>query len=231
MTRWLVLLAPLLFAPRAWAGASAPGYYPSSSYWRQMASTDFVARPDTLTVGFNLRKNGSEVAAVVALLEKAADDVGQRLRTATGGAAMVRMRNISIDPISDKQGIEARMVSVDGIIDVPLPADADFWARAKLVAALSQATKAFTDENGKKGLTARFDRPQAVVKDPESFRPELMKQWLERARSFASAAQSPGAPLQLLQCEPPGMVQQIHLTLDEVALRLSQSCRIDALRK
>lgn len=231
MTRKLLLIAPFLFAEVARAGASAPGYYPSSSYWRQQSASDFVTRPDTLTVGFNLRKNGSDVAAVVGSIEKAVDDVGQRLRAATGGSAMVRMRNISIEPVFEKQGVETRVVSVDGIIDIPLAADADFWARAKLVAALAQATRAFTDENKKSGLTPRFDRPTAVVKDPESFRPELMKQWLERARGFAQAAQSPGAPLQLVSCDPPGMVQQIHLDLDEVALRLPQSCRIDALRK
>jgi hypothetical protein len=231
MTRTWLLLAPFLLAEVAHAGASAPGYYPSSSYWRQQSATDFVARPDTLTVGFNLRKNGSDVAAVVASMQKSVGDVGQRLQSATAGAAIVRMRNIAIEPVFEKQGIESRVVSVDGIIDVPLAADADFWARARLVAAISQATRAFTDENKKSGLQARFDRPTAVVKDPESFRPELMKQWLERARGFAQAAQSPAAPLQLLSCDPPGMVQQIHLDLDEVALRLPQSCRIDALRK
>ena len=54
------------------------------------------------------------------------------------------------------------------------------------------------------------------------------KRWVERARSFMSLAQSERAPLQVVNCEPPGPVTQQAVSVDEVVLSLSVSCRLDA---
>jgi hypothetical protein len=43
-----------------------------------------------------------------------------------------------------------------------------------------------------------------------------------------SLAQSERAPLQVVNCEPPGPVTQQAVSVDEVVLSLSVSCRLDA---
>jgi hypothetical protein len=67
------------------------------------------------------------------------------------------------------------------------------------------------------------------VKEPEGHRAQLTEQWLRRARSFAEAAQAASAPLLLVDCAPPGAIEQRPISLLEVGLSLSVACRLDAL--
>lgn len=201
----------------------------SNVYWRQGVG-EVVARPYLLTMTFLLQRTGGDPSHTAAALERASAELGKRLQAAAP-AATLRMRNLTVyDLPLDRQAREPRQqVTVDGVVDVPLPPDADWWARARLVLAIDAAGRRFTDEQGRQGTTARVDRPVAVVKAPESLRGDLIKAWLDRARGFSSAAGQP--PLQLVECSPPGRVTQAPLTLEEVAIQLPQSCRLDLPRR
>jgi len=55
---------------------------------------------------------------------------------------------------------------------------------------------------------------------------ELTRRWVERVRAFTVQAQSEKVPLHLVGCEPPGEVKQQELSVDEVVLSLTVSCRL-----
>jgi hypothetical protein len=72
-----------------------------------------------------------------------------------------------------------------------------------------------------------FDPPEVTVKDPESYRAELVQRWVGRAKEFAEAAQIGGATLVIRDCEPPMAVTPYPVSVQEVRLELHISCRIE----
>jgi hypothetical protein len=88
-------------------------------------------------------------------------------------------------------------------------------------------TVATQQKDAKKAILAQIAEPTALLKNPEAFRAELIRLWLEQVRTFSKAAQSQAAPLEILQCEPPRKVNQQHISLEEVGLSLALSCRLD----
>jgi hypothetical protein len=216
-------LALVLLSPAAFAGASAwsPRYYAG---WSQPPA-DLIVRPDLLTVGFSLRRVGTDPTKTVAELGQLVEALAKRLPPSS-----IRMRSIAIDASTERQASpDAKAVTVEGFVEIPLVAEADFWARARLEAQALAAFKPLTDD--KKTLTTRVDRPQTSLRDPEPHRAELVRRWVERERGFATAAQGAIAPLVPLGCQPPGHITQIPLGLDEVGLALQLTCRLDTPAK
>ena len=54
-----------------------------------------------------------------------------------------------------------------------------------------------------------------------------VKRWVARARAFADVAQSPHAPLAVVDCDVPASVEQNPISVVEVQLSLHIRCRID----
>jgi len=98
---------------------------------------------------------------------------------------------------------------------------------------LQKATQELADarkdvKDGSRG--ARFDELRPAVKDAEPHRAKLVARWVTRARAFADAAETEAAQLHLIECTPPGEIEQKVISLEEIALSLAVSCRVDALR-
>lgn len=198
-----------------------------------------VVRPDLACVPFVLRIELADPKAGLDLLEKATLAVKERFGATTGGAATIALlgANTTAAPEYSKSKDDdpppARfIVTVDGAVEVPLAAEAGYWARAKIVAGLVEASKkrdALVPSAGvgAPAIEAAFGSPEIKLRDPESFRPELVKRWVERARAFARVAESQTAPLQLVSCEPPNAITQTPISLEQVGLALPVSCRID----
>ena len=119
--------------------------------------------------------------------------------------------------------------TADGTIDVLLDQTLDFWKRNALHVQVVELTKtvAANTASSDDTLAVRFRAPAPLVLDPEAFRPELVKRWVARARAFADVAQSPHAPLAVVDCDVPASVEQNPISVVEVQLSLHIRCRID----
>ncbi len=240
--------APSLLASASYGGSSSGSAFSAPSGPSVPSHGDargaLVARPDLACVPFVLRVELGDPKAALELLEKATLTVRERFRGATGGAATTSMlgANVVLAPGNDTKVKEEKpppqrfVVTVDGAVEVPLAAEADYWARAKLVAGLVDASSkkpfALIPSAGEVApeIEVAFGSPEIKLRDPESFRAELVKRWVERARAFARVAESQTAPLHLVSCEPPNAITQTHLSLEQVGLSLPVSCRIDVAR-
>lgn len=195
-----------------------------------------MVRPDLVCVPFVLRLDGPDAKAVLATLEKATQAVQERFAAATNGKATMTMLGVNVATMSTgKAKSDAPpkfVVTIDGSVEVPLAADANYWARARLLSSLVQASSdpkplipPPPEEDPQ--LDAAFGGPEVKVKDPEAYRAELVKHWVERTRSFAKAAESEKAPLNLMNCDPPQAINQTPISIEQVGLTLAVQCRID----
>ncbi|MRG92042.1 hypothetical protein [Polyangium spumosum] len=198
-----------------------------------------VVRPDLACVPFVLRVEMADAKAALDLLEKTTLVIKERFGAATGGAATTAMLGANTVAAGSHAKVKEDdpapprfVVTVDGAVEVPLAAEAGYWARAKLVAGLVEASRKFdavvpSGGEGAPKIEVAFGAPEIKLRDPESFRPELVKRWVERARAFARVVESERAPLHLVSCEPPNAITQTHISLEKVGLALPVSCRID----
>jgi hypothetical protein len=202
---------------------------------RGAVKADLVVRPDMIIIEFALREVDADPQKAVAAVQATAADVAARLKQATSGAASMKMCGTSVAPVSSGKADDDATeyaVTVDGSIEVRLTPELDYWARSRLLAAIAQVTKGFAEaaRAAKERRGANFQAPRVAVKDPEAYRAKLSERWVERARAFAAAAQAGAAPLHLLDCAPPGEIEQRPISLEEIGLSLAVSCRLDALR-
>jgi hypothetical protein len=232
---------PSLLSSSSYSGSSSMSVASSPSIpQRSDGRGEIVVRPDLACVAFVLRLETTDPKGRLDLLEKAAAVIGERFATATGGASTSKMLGASVTAISHGKAKDDAepprfVVTVDGAIDTPLAADAGYWARARLVAALVHASHTATPllpsaGEGQPVIETAFGSPEIKLKDPESFRPELVKRWVDRARAFSRVAESQAAPLHLVSCEPPAAITQNPISVEQIGLSLPVSCRIDATR-
>ncbi|WP_437534461.1 hypothetical protein WME79_09905 [Sorangium sp. So ce726] len=202
---------------------------------RGAVQADLVVRPDVLVLGFALQETDADPQRALTAAQAAVENLERQFKEATGGASTVKMLGASFSTVfTDKAESDGDAVSaaVDGVIEVRLAPELDFWARSRLAAAVAQVRREVSAavqaaKDGRRGAT--FGQPRAEVKEPEGHRAQLTEQWVRRARSFAEAAQAASAPLSLVDCAPPGAIEQRPISLLEVGLSLSVACRLDAL--
>ncbi|WP_395833110.1 hypothetical protein [Cystobacter fuscus] len=188
-------------------------------------------RPDVLVMSFTFRQEAEVLEQGLPKLKAAVDQYVRDTTEATRASKVevsVKMRGFGREYGKRMRGAAA---VTSGELEVSLPESMDFWARAALVATLTRVGGELTaaSEKANAGSRVTFGFPTAQVRDPEAFRAELMKRWVERARGFMALAQSERAPLQVVNCEPPGEVKQQEVSVDEVVLSLAVSCRLDAV--
>jgi hypothetical protein len=97
-----------------------------------------------------------------------------------------------------------------------------------MISAFVAASKKEHEARKEPPITLSFEMPNMRVADPEAHRAKLTKQWVERARAFATAAQTTTTPLVLVDCQAPGEIAQRHISTEEVGLTLTVSCRLDS---
>ncbi|MHB8877238.1 MAG: hypothetical protein ACYC8T_26365 [Myxococcaceae bacterium] len=207
------------------SGAQAQG---SSSYdeapieppTREVTRGSKTVKPDLATWSFVFSSGGSDKA--FAPLRPAVEDLGRRLKDASGGAATVR-------PLGAAVGSGPELtVTADGVVELSLKEGLDFWERARLVAAVDSILRAVTQTaRTGKGPKFSYQLVAITVKNPESFREELTRAWAQQVRSFIAAA---AAPLQVTDCAAPGPVEATPRSLEQVDLSLSIDCRLSAGR-
>lgn len=198
-----------------------------------------MVRPDLVCVPFVLRLEGPDAKTVLTTLEKAAEAVQTRFSAATSNQSTMTMLGVNVTPIGSskvKTDEPPRfVVTVDGSVEVPIGADVNYWARARLLSSLVQAsndTKPLLPPPPEEQpqLDTAFGAPEVKVRNPEVHRAELVKRWLERTRAFAKAAESEKAPLNIVNCDPPQAISQNAISIEQVGLALPVQCRIDVVR-
>ena len=232
---------PSLLSGSSYSAPSSPSFSGPSSPAIPQHDTrgELVVRPDLVCVPFVLRLEGADPKAVLATLEKATQAVQERFGSATNGQATTTMLGANIATVSTgkvKSDEPAKfVVTVDGSVEVPIAADANYWIRARLLASLVHASidsKPLVPPapEDQPQLDSAFGAPEVKVKNPDTHRPELIKRWVERTRAFAKAAESEKAPLNLLNCEPPQTITQTPISLEQIGLSLPVQCRVDVAR-
>ncbi|EYF02993.1 hypothetical protein [Chondromyces apiculatus] len=249
--------APSLTAYSSGSFSSASESFTSSpsapSVPQRGATSDLVVRPDMLEMGFALRETEMSEAQAIAAAQATVAAIAKELEQVTQGAAKVKMCGMTATPMrlsyskaatkkaeaaddekapGEKAPEKVKMiaVTVDGLVEVPLAASLDYWGRMRLISALKQVTRevvarAAAVPEGRRGAT--FADPRPLVKDPEGHRAALTERWVRRVRSFTEVAQGGAAPLQVVDCTPPGPIEQQVRSLEEVALSLNIACRLN----
>jgi hypothetical protein len=191
----------------------------------------FVVRPDTIEITFVLTGRGADPRAILADLRTRAQAITQRLGEAAGSPVTSKMRGVSTSADGSELAEPAvYVVRVDGSIDVALAAEQDYWARSGLWVSIVAATRDLVAamKSSETGVDLGFSAPRPLLKDAEELRPKLLELWTERARQLAKIAQSDKAPLAIVDCAPPGDIDQRVASLEEISLSLPVNCKLSS---
>lgn len=192
--------------------------------------TRMRVRPDLYTVSFAVREQRETSHAAQDAARISSDRVVSQLLKTLGPAATANVKGFTLTRVTQEAKPIGVMAVVDGMLEVRLAENQDFWVRSRLFTTLIETTQAIAEAAGSAPDSMHavsFEPPRAEVLDPEAYRPELLKRWVARVRDFTSAAEASAAPLYVRDCAPPGAVGQSASSFDEVLLELAISCRID----
>jgi hypothetical protein len=188
---------------------------------------DLVVRPDHLQVRFQLCVEVDLPDQGPALLKEACEQLQRRACDATGTDVRVRPRDVQFGPATSRklklpEDEDRSGVTVDGVLEMPLGASLDFWARSTQVASLMRVCQELMRDarEEKARPRARFGPPVPRVAQPEEHRAELLRRLAARLREFQSTLAPTEVPLRPTECVPPGPVEQSPVSLEEVALSL-----------
>ena len=199
---------------------------------REQVTAGIVVRPDLLCVPFAVHVIDADPDKAVGIAQGVVNEIVAQFKAAAP-SGVLRMRGIGVNPTQgygktkEAQEQTSFALVADGVFEVPLADNLDYWARSKLLSTLVALSKKQHDARKEPPITTSFEMPNMRVADPEMHRTKLTKQWVERARAFATAAQTTAMPLNLVDCQAPGEIAQRHISTEEVGLTLSVSCRLD----
>jgi hypothetical protein len=206
---------------------SSPGVPP-----REQVTAGIVVRPDLLCVPFAVHVIDPDADKAMGIAQGLVGEIVAKFR-AVAPTGVLRMRGIAVNPTQgygkskEEKEQTAFALVADGVFEMPLADSVDYWARSKLVTTFVALSKKEHDARKDPPITTSFEMPNLRVADPEMHRAKLTKQWVERARAFATAAQSTTTPLNLVDCHAPGDIAQRPISTEEVGLTLAVSCRLD----
>jgi hypothetical protein len=192
--------------------------------------TRLSLRPDLYTLTFAVREQRENSHAALDAARASSDRVSAELLKVFGTAATTKVNGFTLTRLTQGSEQLGILAVVDATLEVRLAESQDFWVRSRLFTTLVETTQrlaeaASSPQNPLRAIS--FEPPRAEVRDPEAYRPELLKRWVTRIQEFTTAAQAEAAPLVVRDCTPPGAVTQAARSFDEVSLELSITCRID----
>ncbi|PTL83101.1 hypothetical protein [Vitiosangium sp. GDMCC 1.1324] len=213
------------------ASASEHAYEPAP------IRAELIVRPDLLRVSFSASLETQGVEQSLPLLQRACEQFQRRVRDALGTEVTFRPKDARFNRSAPRKLAlpedDGTFVAVDGTFEVPLPPEPDFWARSSRVGTLARAChEAQADSRQSKKLPRfSFGSVEALVAQPESHRAELLRRVVTRVRELATTVGSAEAPLHVVDCSAPGLVEQSPVSLEEVGLTLNVYCRLGVLKE
>jgi hypothetical protein len=179
-----------------------------------------TARPDVLVVPVTARVEDVAPTQAVALLRAAAAALHTRA-TALHPGAELSPRRLDLGRHNSEKAAKTASgdAQLDGVLLVPLDPGADFWARAELVARITETLRALTLElsRPKTPVKLGFRPPVARVRDTAAHKAELTGRFQAQLRALT---EGPGERLGAGGWEIPDEVAQQAVSLDEVRLSL-----------
>ena len=218
--------------------SSASSYSAAVSTYDALAVTggaslpgELIVRPDQVVQSFAIRSKAGSASEQLEALRAAASAVEARFAERTGGAAKIAVIGMRLERRAGKVRDGGLAAVLDGEVVLPLPVDADVWARAAALVGLQETAALLAEEGLKKDdpLDYSFAAPGPSVATVEPHRARLVAQWAQRERQFSQAASHPSAPLGVVDCRAVPEIRQRVISLERVALGLEPQCRIDAL--
>jgi hypothetical protein len=225
------------------AGSGSGESYSDSSYdvstkglsvptQSRVDATVLTVRPDLFTFGFAVREAGATPAQALNAAKTQSDAISTELVHVIGSGVRVTPKGLGLTARVRDEEILHYTASINGVVEVRLQEQQDFWTRTRLYAVIVQATetieaRAKARKDPVRGVS--FDPPRAIVTEPETYRVELVKRWVTRVKEFATAAEAERAPLHVRHCTPPSAIQQTQISFDEVGLSLPVDCRVDTV--
>jgi hypothetical protein len=199
---------------------------------REARTQGLAVRPDVLTTRFAARVSEVEPDRAVLVLKAACEILLRRMRELHPATAL-RMVGLDIGRDATAKGRDDLATRVDAELEITLSNDLDWWNRAQLSAAVSVLARTLAVEARKQKpvIEVVFQQPVALVREPERYRAEVLRRWVGRSKELAALAQSEKAPLYLVECAPPGDVQQHPVSVDEVRLTIDLQGALDVLRE
>jgi len=197
---------------------------------RNTDAVDLVVRPDVIAGEFAVREVRPTSQEALAAARATSAEVFARLGKTLGQAPSFQPRGVAAEKVVRRGQYVGVVVTVDGQVEIELPAELDFWARSQVFIRVMESTAAIANEVESKDeplRSVKFEGMGPAVKDPEAYRPQLTERWVAQTRAFATLAQAKDSPLAPVDCAPPRSITQTRASIDEVTLQLAVSCRLD----
>jgi hypothetical protein len=179
-----------------------------------------AVRPDVLLVAVSARIEEITPAQAVSVFKAAAKKLESRIvevhAKAKLSAKKLDLGRLIADKASKAPYADAQL---DGVLHVPLDESADYWARAELVARISEMLRGLTVEwaKAKPPIRLAFRGPVARVQDVTPHKVELTNRYCAQLRALTGGAEKG----QLLgNWDIPDEVAQTAVSLEEVRLTL-----------
>jgi hypothetical protein len=197
---------------------------------RNIDAVDLVVRPDIIAGQFAVREVRPTSQEALEAARATSAEIFERLGKALGKAPSFQPRGVAAEKVIRRGTYVGVVVTVDGLVEIGLPAELDFWARSQLFISVMESTAALANQVEVKDeplRSVKFEGLGPAVKDPEAYRPQLTERWVAQTRAFATLAQAKDSPLALVDCAPPRSITQTRASIDEVTLQLAVTCRLD----
>ena len=179
-----------------------------------------AVRPDVLLVAVSARIEDASPVQAVSLLRAAAAKLEARIVEFHANAA-VSARKLDLGRLVADKASKAPFADaqLDGVLRVPLDESADYWARAELVAKISEMLRSLTVEwaKGKPPIRLGFRQPVPRVQDVTEHKVELTTQYAAQLRALTGAADKGH---HFTHWDIPDEVAQHAVSLEEVRLSL-----------
>jgi hypothetical protein len=179
-----------------------------------------AVRPDVLLIGISARVDDVSPTQAVSILRNAAATLQARALEIHAGAELsprkLDLGRNTADKASKASFADAQ---IDGVLHVPLDDSLDYWARAGLVAKITEALRSFTVELYKAKPSVRFGfrSPVPRVRDVTAHKIELTTRYAASWRALTGQGEkAPGNGT----WEIPDEVAQYAVSLEEVRLAL-----------
>lgn len=179
-----------------------------------------VVRPDVLLIGVSARVEEVSPTQAVAILKNTAAKLQTRAIELHSGADL-SARKLDLGRTTTDKASKASFADaqLDGVLSIPLDNSLDYWARAELVAKLTEMLRSFTVEVYKAKTSVRFGfrAPVPRVRDVTAHKNELTARYAAQWRALAGEGDKMRAPA---SWEIPDEVAQAAVSLEEVRLAL-----------
>ena len=175
-------------------------------------------RPDVLWIPVSARASGAMATAAIEAVHVLVGTLSSQLAGLHPGATLQPGRLVLTGDQSEKSSVKSEEIRLDGRLVLPLDLDADYWQRARLVAAAHELLGEAAREAGKRGLKIKLTwgtgTPRLV--DADALYPVLAAVWKSRVAMLddSRTGSAWNAPVQ---------VDQTPISLEEVKLTLVPS--------